>query len=146
MRSAPKHTRWMAFVLLDLQTPALNLSQSAATGLHIVEAIARRVYSICRKAIENLQSTLTSKCRGIFESQSHWSNLRALAISKIVASFINVRPALARLEKDKESCIRSYEFPWSNEPVPAWIIWLCWLRNVLFILAILLWIIAALMN
>ena len=108
--------------------------------------IARQAYLKCRKAIESLQSTLTSERRGIFESESHWPNLRASAISKIFGSIINEFSESTRLEKDKKSYKRSFEFPWSNEPVPASIIWLSWLRNVLFILAILLWIIAALMD
>jgi hypothetical protein len=131
---------------MNLRIPALDFSQSAASGVQIIKTIARQGYLICRKAIESLQSTLTSERRGISESESHWPNLRASAISKIFASIINVFSESTRLEKDKKSYKRSFEFPRSNEPVPASIMWLSWLRNVLFILAILLWIFAALMG
>jgi hypothetical protein len=107
----------MPFILVNLRIPALDFSQSVASGVQIIEAIARQAYLICRKAIESLQPTLTSERRAIFESESHWPNLRA-----------------------------SFKFPWSKEPVPASIIWLSWLRNVLCILGMLLWIIAALMD
>jgi hypothetical protein len=98
--------------LVNLRIPALDFSQSVASGVQIIEA-----YLICRKAIESLQPTLTSERRAIFESESHGPNLRA-----------------------------SFKFPWSNDPVPASIVWLSWLRNILCILGILLWIIAALMD
>jgi len=107
----------MPFILVNLGIPALDFSQSVASGVQIIEAIARQAYLICRKAIESLQPTLTSERRAIFESELHGPNLRA-----------------------------SFKFPWSNEPVPASIIWLSWLRNVLCILGILFWIIAALMD
>jgi hypothetical protein len=55
MRLAPKHARWMPFILANLGIPALDFSQSAASGVQIIEAIARQAYLICRKAIESLQ-------------------------------------------------------------------------------------------
>ena len=93
----------MPFILVNLGIPALDFSQSVASGVQIIEAIARQAYLICRKTIESLQPTLTSERRAIFESELHGPNLRA-----------------------------SFKFPWSNEPVPASIIWLSWLRNVLW--------------
>ena len=54
--------------LVNLRIPALDFSQSVASGVQIIEAIARQAYLICRKAIESLQPTLTSERRAILKA------------------------------------------------------------------------------
>jgi hypothetical protein len=53
---------------VDPRIPALDFSQSVASGGQIIEAIARQAYLVGRKPIESLQPTLTSERRAILKA------------------------------------------------------------------------------